>query len=109
MCSFLKRCECLHTLKGHSDSVTSVTVTPDGRRAVSASWDKTLKVWELESGHEIRIMAGHSGFVSSVAGSSISGYVIPATLEDLDDLRDNDVCTASAEGSLSCQNPHLTE
>ena len=28
----------------------SVSVTPDGRRAVSASGDKTLRVWDLESG-----------------------------------------------------------
>jgi WD40 repeat protein len=27
-----------------------VAVTPDGRRAVSASSDQTLKVWDLESG-----------------------------------------------------------
>jgi WD40 repeat protein len=25
-------------------------LTPDGRRAVSASWDNTLKVWNLETG-----------------------------------------------------------
>jgi WD40 repeat protein len=41
---------CLHTLEGHSAVVTGVAPTPDGKRAVSASWDKTLKVWDLESG-----------------------------------------------------------
>ena len=38
----------------------AVAVTPDGQRAVSASWDKTLKVWELASGRELRTLAGHS-------------------------------------------------
>jgi WD40 repeat protein len=30
-----------------------VAVTPDGRRAISASDDGTLKVWELKSGREV--------------------------------------------------------
>ncbi len=37
-------------MTGHSDSVRSVAVTPDGQRAVSASDDNTLKVWNLENG-----------------------------------------------------------
>ena len=41
---------CLRTLKGHSDTVSSVSVTPDGRRAVSGSFDRTLRVWDLEIG-----------------------------------------------------------
>jgi WD40 repeat protein len=43
----------LRTLEGHSAGVYGVAVTPDGRRAVSASWDHTLKVWDLESGASI--------------------------------------------------------
>jgi len=40
----------LLTLEGHTDWVTGVVVTPDRERAVSASDDKTLKVWDLASG-----------------------------------------------------------
>ena len=40
-----------------------VAVTADGQRAVSASWDKTLKVWDLESGRELRTLKGHTGAV----------------------------------------------
>ena len=57
----------LRTLAGHSGSVNGVAVTPDGRRAVSASADKTLKVWDLETGAELRTLAGHSDRVNGVA------------------------------------------
>ena len=35
-----------------------MAVTGDGRRAVSASSDKTLKVWDLESGKVIATFSG---------------------------------------------------
>ncbi len=37
------------TLSGHIGGVTACTVAPDGRYVVSASWDQTLKVWDLAS------------------------------------------------------------
>jgi WD40 repeat protein len=40
----------LRTLEGHTDCVTAVAVTMDGKRAVSASGDRTLKAWDLEVG-----------------------------------------------------------
>jgi WD40 repeat protein len=57
----------LRTLTGHGDGVNTVAVTPDGRRAVSASSDRTLKVWDLDTGHERLSLAGHGGRVTAVA------------------------------------------
>ena len=37
----------LATLKGHTASVHGVTLTPDGTRIISVSWDGTLKVWDF--------------------------------------------------------------
>ena len=39
-----------------------MAVTPDGRRAVSASDDSTLKVWDLASGRELHTLSGHAGW-----------------------------------------------
>ena len=44
-----------------------MAVTADGRRAVSASPDKTLKLWELDSGRELRTLTGHTSSVYAVA------------------------------------------
>lgn len=37
-----------------------MAVTPDGRRAASASDDRTLRLWDLESGKEIAAFTGES-------------------------------------------------
>ena len=54
---------------GHSGWVKSVAFSPDGRQALSGSWDKTLKLWDIASGREIRTFSGHSKGVKSVAFS----------------------------------------
>lgn len=57
----------LRTLEGHSDGVRTVALTADGKRAVSASWDKTLKVWDLESGRSVRTLQARLSEVNAVA------------------------------------------
>ena len=53
------------TLEGH-DWIESVTVTPDGRRAISGLDNGTLKVWDLETREQLASLEGHTGRVKSV-------------------------------------------
>ena len=55
------------TLTGHSNSVNSVAISPDGQILVSGSDDKTITIWDLSTGQELRTLTGHSESVNSVA------------------------------------------
>jgi WD40 repeat protein/tRNA A-37 threonylcarbamoyl transferase component Bud32 len=57
------------TFKGHTDSVTNIDFSPDGRLLASASWDRTVRVWDAATGKEILALRGHSAGVTSVAFS----------------------------------------
>lgn len=55
---------------GHpSGPIQSVAISPDGRFALSAGLENTVKLWEIASGREIRTFTGHSAIVSSVVFS----------------------------------------
>jgi WD40 repeat protein len=50
-------------LKGHTKEVYSVRFSPDGKTIASGSHDKTVRVWDVESGQEMRKLKGHSSSV----------------------------------------------
>ena len=47
----------------------SVAVFPDGRRVVSGSRDKTLKVWDVATGECVATLKGHSHYVRRAAST----------------------------------------
>ena len=55
------------TLTGHEAAVWAVAITPDGQRALSASDDRTLKLWNLQSGQLEQTLTGHEAAVWAVA------------------------------------------
>ncbi len=75
----------IRAFKGHSEEVGAVAISPDGKAALSASWN-TLKLWDLATGREIREFKGYSDGVVSVAISpdgktALSGIFNDATLK----------------------------
>ena len=46
-----------------------VAVFPDGRRVVSASGDRTLKVWDMATGECVATLEGHSDMVRCAASA----------------------------------------
>ncbi|MFG3818212.1 WD40 domain-containing protein, partial [Limnothrix redekei] len=56
-------------LQGHSNTVNSVSWSPDGKTLATGSDDQTVKLWNVASGQEIATLQGHSNTVNSVSWS----------------------------------------
>ncbi len=69
------------TFKGHSGSVTSAAFSPEGKRVVTASLDRTARVWDAATRLEIARLEGHSGVVLS-AGFDREGRRVITSGED---------------------------
>ena len=59
-------CE-INEFSGHPSTVFAVAITSNGKKLVSGSEDKTIIIWDVESGEKIKILKGHSSSVRSVA------------------------------------------
>ena len=81
-------------LTGHEAGVRGVAVTPDGRSAVSASFDRSVRVWDLDTGAQRAMLAGHDDAVVDVAVTSDGRRAVTASVDatlrvwDLDDGRE---------------------
>ena len=47
------------TMTGHSEDVNSVAYSPDGKHIVTGSRDKTVKIWDSQTGKEVNVLVCH--------------------------------------------------
>jgi WD40 repeat protein len=62
-------------LGGHDSWVSYAAFSEDGKRLVTASRDKTARIWDVASGRQLKVLEGHGDWVWT-AGFSRDGYLV---------------------------------
>lgn len=65
-----------HSLIGHTQGVKAIAFSPNGKLIASGGFDDKVKVWDVQTGREIRSFSGHTNDVNSVLFSADSKSVI---------------------------------
>ncbi|PLN81768.1 WD40 repeat-like protein [Aspergillus taichungensis] len=71
----------IQTLEDHSDSVNAVAFSPDSKVLATGSRDKTIKLWDTNTGALQQTLKGHSSRVKAVA-FSLDGQTLVSGSED---------------------------
>ncbi|MBU7582993.1 MAG: TIR domain-containing protein [Nostoc sp. TH1S01] len=70
------------TVKGHSDIITQIAWSSDGKKLASASKDYTIRLWSAETGELISVLEGHTDTVVGIAWSPDGGTIASVAEDD---------------------------
>jgi WD40 repeat protein/archaellum biogenesis ATPase FlaH len=67
----------IQTFRGHTALIKAIAITADNKKIISASYDKTIRIWDLRTGECLQILEGHRDEVSAVV-------IVPDRVPDRD-------------------------
>jgi WD40 repeat protein len=80
-------------LSGHSAIVTALALSTNGAMLVSASWDLTVRLWDVSTGQLTRVLRGHTNYVMATALSPDETVVASGSLDGTVRVWDSDAGT----------------
>ncbi|MGB0563097.1 MAG: protein kinase domain-containing protein [Spirulinaceae cyanobacterium] len=68
-------------LVGHASFINDLVISPDSRRLISASADKTIRIWALPTGELQQTLEGHTSFVNALLISPDGSSLLSASAD----------------------------
>jgi WD40 repeat protein/class 3 adenylate cyclase len=68
-----------HIFRGHSDAVNSAVFAPNGQTMLTGSTDKTARLWDIQTGDEVRRFTGHTDLIWAVAFAPDGKHIATAS------------------------------
>ncbi len=69
-------------MTGHTDDIHAIAFTPDGTKFVTASDDRTIRIWDLASRETIRVLTGHQAQIPAMDVSPDGKLIASASRDD---------------------------
>ncbi|MEG4142576.1 nSTAND1 domain-containing NTPase [Microcoleus sp. Pol7_B1] len=70
-----------NTLGGHTERVSAISFSPNGKLLATASSDHTVKLWDTSTGQQIHTLSGHTDSVNAVRFSP-NGKLLATASDD---------------------------
>jgi WD40 repeat protein len=92
----------IRTLNGHQSALSDIAVSADGTWILSASEDKTLKIWDIQTGQSHATLVGHTQSVRACAVSPDGVWVVSGSVDNT--LKVWDVKSGNEQATLAGHN-----
>jgi len=81
----------IHTMVGHWGTVIELVLTRDERRIISSSHDSTIRVWDLNTGKELKRLIGHTDSVQAIRLTPDERFIVSGAGTELGTWSDNSI------------------
>jgi len=88
-------------LRGHDQALAYAEFSPNGSLIVTASEDKTARIWDVATAKEIGVLRGHDGRVTSAAFSPNGSRIVTASEDKTTRIWDAHLQTMSVKDLIS--------
>jgi len=89
----------MHRISAHRGSVNSLSISPDGKSILSASFDASVKIWDFETGREISTFEGFGASVNQAvyaAGGTVIAACSDGTVRKFDAVSGRELLSIAA-------------